>query len=54
MKPDQLHQDVATIGRNGVDKIIAMRGALLHAKRCIDRRAVGESESNAGLCGWWT
>jgi len=45
MKTDQLHQDLATIGRNGIGKIIAMRGALLHAKRCIllDRTALAEA-----------
>jgi hypothetical protein len=45
MRTDQLHQDLATIGRNGVDKIIAMRGALLHAKRCIllDRTALADA-----------
>jgi len=45
MKHDQLHHDLATIGRNAIDKIIAMRGALESAKYCIliDRTALADA-----------
>lgn len=48
MEHDQLHKDLATIGRNGIDRIILMRKALLHAKGCIllDRTALADAHMN--------
>lgn len=48
MKHDQLHHDLATIGRNAIDKIIAMRDALENAKYCIliDRTALADAHMN--------